>query len=519
MITQYKKYYSKLDIHYKTSFELNDVAIALANSIRRGCTSLVPTVTFNDEWVEEEHKRSILIKKNSSALHNEFLSHRLGLIPLNMNNSELKIKTEFNLEAGVRNYYFAYPEQVPKFYLKVKNNDESKRDKDGFIEVTTDHYQIQNENGELDSASKYMVYDVFTNDPIILNKLKSNFADDDEGEELDLECKPVISMGKYNARNDPTGTVTFQFKIDESKVEETFNKKIDYMNEERERKKLDKYTEEEIKQFRKSFDLLDIERVYIKNDNNEAKIFQMSIESIGFMNPDQIFMDCIKSLYLMLKDIINSINFKNIGTKVAIDINKKIIITETTGQRYGTSITIKDENHTVGNLITYYLRKMYNKAKKDKIEEETLLKYVSYRMNHPTIEEIEIIMIPFEEDNNELIRLIKNFLPSSAIELKDLQIDLIENMESYELRELLCVLMLIKSINLICLDLQILAYDFSKLSGKTSQSFINNDKPEFFTKYSLFWGTFNTRTTKPYGNFRKGSAIEAIQTLDTIRLE
>ena len=519
MITQYNKYYSKLNIHYKTSFELKDIPIALVNSIRRGCTSIVPTVTFNDEWFEEENKRSILIKKNTSALHNEFLSHRLGLIPLNMENIELKIKSEFNSQANVREYYFAYPEKVPKFYLKVKNNDESKRDKDGFIEVSTDHYQILNDNGEFESASKYMVYDLFTNDPIILNKLKSNFADEDEGEELDLECKPVISMGKYNSRNDPTGTVTYQFKIDESKVNETFNKKIDYMNEERERKKLDKYTDDEIKQYRKSFDLLDIERVYYKNDLNEPNIFQMSIESIGFMNSDQIFIDCIKTLFLMLKDILNSINFKNIGTKVAINSNKKIIISETTGQRYGTSITILDENHTLGNLITYYLRKMFNQPKKDKIEENTLLKYVSYRMNHPTIEEIEIIMIPFEEDKNELIRLIKNFLPSSAIELKDLQIELIENMESHELRELLSILMLIKSINLICLNLQELAYEFSKLSGIKNQSFINNDKPEYFTKYSLFWGTFNTRTTKPYGNFRVGSAIEAVQTLDTIKLE
>jgi DNA-directed RNA polymerase subunit L len=514
MLQQYNKHFSPLKVHYKTEFELHNIPLALANSIRRGCSSLVPTITFNDEWFEEEYKRSILIKKNTSALHNEFLSHRIGLIPINMDNTELTIKSIFNNEKGEREYYFAYPEQVPKFYLKIKNDDESKKDKDGFIEITTKHFYID-DNKESD---KFMVTDPFTSDPIILNKLKSNLANDDEGEELDIECNPKISMGKYNARNDPTGTVTFKFKIDDDNVDNVFKKKMDYMNKERTRKKLDIYTAEEEKQFKKSFDLLDIERVFHKNENNEPTIFQFSVESIGFLKPDQIIMDCLKSLFITLKDINNSINFKNIGTKVVVDTNPKILITETTGQRYGTSITIKNENHTIGNLLASYIRTLFNQNK-NKDTDDSLLKYSAYRMNHPTIEEIELILIPETEDKNELIRFITNFVTSNSIESKDLQLDIIQNMEIYDLRIILSILILIKTINIICLQIQEISYEFSKLSGIKTSNFISDDSPEFFKKYNLFWGNFNQKNNKPFGSYRKGTAIEAVSTFDTIKLE
>jgi hypothetical protein len=55
---------------------------------------------------------------------------------------------------------------------------------------------------------------------------------DEQGEEMDLVCKPVISMGRLYARNDPTGTVTFQYKLieDTKVIDDIFEKKIRYFN-------------------------------------------------------------------------------------------------------------------------------------------------------------------------------------------------------------------------------------------------------------------------------------------------
>ena len=58
---------------YATKFELFETDLAIANALRRIMISEVPTMTI--DLVE--------VKENTSALHDEFLAHRLGLVPLN----------------------------------------------------------------------------------------------------------------------------------------------------------------------------------------------------------------------------------------------------------------------------------------------------------------------------------------------------------------------------------------------------------------------------------------------------
>ena len=60
----------------KLEFTIKDVDISIMNSLRRICLAEVPTIAF-DKFV---------IKRNDSVLHNEFLEHRLELIPIVSNN-------------------------------------------------------------------------------------------------------------------------------------------------------------------------------------------------------------------------------------------------------------------------------------------------------------------------------------------------------------------------------------------------------------------------------------------------
>ena len=76
----------------------------------------------------------------------------------------------------------------------------------------------------------------------------------------------------------------------------------------------EKFTETELLQIRKSFNLLDKERVFHKDGFENPNIFEFSIESIGFLNPDQIIFDGITMLYLQVKDIINSVDLSFIDS-------------------------------------------------------------------------------------------------------------------------------------------------------------------------------------------------------------
>ena len=61
---------------YSVKFELLQTDLSVANALRRIMISEVPTLTI--DLVE--------VRENTSALHDEFIAHRLGLVPLQSEN-------------------------------------------------------------------------------------------------------------------------------------------------------------------------------------------------------------------------------------------------------------------------------------------------------------------------------------------------------------------------------------------------------------------------------------------------
>ena len=61
------------------NLEVKDVDTSIINGIRRVCLSEYITVAFNiDDYINSDLK----VIKNTCGLHNEFLLHRVGLIPI-----------------------------------------------------------------------------------------------------------------------------------------------------------------------------------------------------------------------------------------------------------------------------------------------------------------------------------------------------------------------------------------------------------------------------------------------------
>ena len=62
-------------------FDIKGCNSSLVNCLRRVIISEVKTCGFRTEEYEES---DLKVVKNTSSLHNEFLLHRIGLIPINI---------------------------------------------------------------------------------------------------------------------------------------------------------------------------------------------------------------------------------------------------------------------------------------------------------------------------------------------------------------------------------------------------------------------------------------------------
>jgi len=77
---------------YRVDFKLSSVDLAFANSLRRTILAEIPTMAV--DLVE--------VEKNTSVLPDEFLAHRLGLIPLNSKNCDQDV--EYTRDCDCDNY-------------------------------------------------------------------------------------------------------------------------------------------------------------------------------------------------------------------------------------------------------------------------------------------------------------------------------------------------------------------------------------------------------------------------------
>jgi len=448
-INQYEKHVHN-STHYKTSFNLMNSPVYIANSIRRALSSMVPTITFDDAHYEDMSLMSIKISKNTSALHDQFLSHRISYIPINMDgHSYFNIETILNNDTDERTFVFSKSPTDIRFKLNKKNNisQDAHRDKQGLIDVTTEDFMIVDENGgERINTGDFFKPDVFTGDYVLLNKLKQDLSNEEGGEELIVECIPRIGMGRFSSKNDPTGTVTYQMHLDTAEaVDAIFHHKKNHLNNERKKKGLEHFTVEEEQQFRKSFDLLDKDRVIKTDGNGNPNSFQFSVESIGFLNPDRIIIDALGVLVLTLKDIQNSFTFHS--DKYGFETTRKVYITELDNSNIntGVNIKVKNENHTIGNMLSNIIRNMWCHMGTD--VEEPILKIASYKMDHPTIEDIDFILIPENKTTPEMIKYIQLLYAHDRTLYQAATADSLTSKSREYIVELLCVLLFQKSIN------------------------------------------------------------------------
>ena len=110
----YEKTWDKLKHH--VLFNLENINISTINGIRRTILSYVKTLAFRTEPYE---KNDVKIIENDSKLHNQFICHRIGMIPIHF--------TDLESIFQIDDY---------EFIINVENNSKSNRI------ITTEDFKI-----------------------------------------------------------------------------------------------------------------------------------------------------------------------------------------------------------------------------------------------------------------------------------------------------------------------------------------------------------------------------------------
>jgi DNA-directed RNA polymerase II subunit RPB3 len=194
------------------SFCISNIDISIANAIRRAMISWVPTIAID----------LVNISSNTSVLGDEFLSHRLGLIPLESASCIEKMKTRSDNHA-------TSDVSVVELSLDTKCATFRKA-----LYVTSNHFNLDpkyptvkpiNYNSGVD-------YDEIRHQrkltPIILVKLKS-------GQKISLQAYACKGIGKEHAKWSPVATAVFQrltkFHINQDMMKKlSMDQKVRFVN-------------------------------------------------------------------------------------------------------------------------------------------------------------------------------------------------------------------------------------------------------------------------------------------------
>ncbi|XP_074565696.1 DNA-directed RNA polymerases II, IV and V subunit 3-like [Curcuma longa] len=174
-------------------FELRDTDVSIANALRRVMIAEVPTVAI--DLVE--------IESNSSVLNDEFIAHRLGLIPLTSDDAmSMRFSRDCDACDGDGQCEFCSVE----FFLSVRC------DSDQTLDVTSADLQSTNPRVcpvDVAIASAMSAdpggYESPEQKGILIVKLR-------RGQELRLRAIARKGIGKDHAKWSPAATVTFMYE-------------------------------------------------------------------------------------------------------------------------------------------------------------------------------------------------------------------------------------------------------------------------------------------------------------------
>jgi len=343
---------AKLDGN-RCTFTLTPLHVAYANTLRRLLMTGVETIAFRAD-MKNGTTTDVLVKVNDTPMTNEMLAHRIGLLPIHVE-QPLLFKAE--------NYVFT---------LNAEANKDSIRD------VTCKDFTIEEPTGEGKDPIVHE-WDTFfpphpiTKDAYLIATLPPGDA------KIQLTAVPSLGTGRENARFQPTSQCSYTYTLNPDPEA----RKAHFMAWMRDAKKQDLASLEESrrKMYEREFNTMEIAKVYLKDAKGEPYSYDFVVESVG----------PLKIPYMMRRacDVGESMmgKYVNLDTERG-ELPEELVVIPSESRVIGFDFILVGHDHTFGNMIQTFLEQNHI----DVAEGSDLVKisYVGYAVPHPLRDELVV---------------------------------------------------------------------------------------------------------------------------------
>jgi DNA-directed RNA polymerase subunit L len=163
------------------SFETRGIPLHIVNAVRRAVMSEIPTPALNFDLADDESAGMTFVE-NTSAFHNEYLAHRLSMVPIHLDAAELQ----------------RFEPDRYRFVLKERNRSDAAP-----LDVTSAHIQVYDQMGaKYDDAARDRMFPPHprTGRHVLIVRLQPSARGDTQGEAVHVEMGASVGLGRDHAR-------------------------------------------------------------------------------------------------------------------------------------------------------------------------------------------------------------------------------------------------------------------------------------------------------------------------------
>jgi len=333
-------------------FTIDPTNVGYANTLRRTMITDVETIAFRSDITEKGATTDVVISKNSTPLSNEMLAHRIGLIPIHVENPLNWNPDEYT------------------FTLNVQNDTADLRD------VVAADIEVRRNRGAEEEPLLIPNVEFFRPDPVthdtaLITVLKGRIGSQ-EPEVVELKAVATMGTGRENAAFMP---VTSRCAYGYSKDDDPERKKEIFTLWLNKHKKVNA-TELESNPTRKAelereFETMEVQRCYKIDERGEPYSFDFIVESVGVLSPTYIV---ARALELMKAKVLR---YASIDTG---DLPDSVKVRPADAKMKGFDFVFQREDHTLGNLLQTWMEQ--------NLMDTEQITFVGYKVPHPLRDEM-----------------------------------------------------------------------------------------------------------------------------------